>query len=466
MNVDTSAKDTKWSWKDLKNTVKSGINAAKTAYNTYKTVKNTVETTVEQAKKIGTAIKNSGGGLDGVLDTLGQVATASDTIFNTVKTGANAVVANTASIANDIQTAGKSSAELKFDEENQNRIAELEKKLAAGNLTEEQQEWAKAELEQRKAAVDSNKVTDWANTKGKEITDSINKVASTASTASKITRTASSAADQGSNIGGDAVGAIFGLATAAGFEVVAFKFGYQGLIDNSTKPLTREDVSNIAHLGGSNIKSTRSSEFLTKQGFKRAIQNIKLNEIDCLVVLGGDGTLRGAKELSAAGIKVVYIPATIDNDLSYTDQTLGFDSAVNAAVDAIDKIKQTMLSTADSVDKLAQNLNKVMDAADAEQTGKNLKIIAENLSEISVSVNEITKDEKLKKQITDAIDNANCAMSQVATTLETVNRVNPANANQASDLEKIVSDTVVTTSNLRKFSEKLNKRFLLFRLLF
>ena len=134
------------------------------------------------------------------------------------------------------------------------------------------------------------------------------------------------------------------LAAAAGFEVIAFKFGYQGLIDNSTKPLTREDVSNIAHLGGSNIKSTRSSEFLTKQGFKRAIQNIKLNEIDCLVVLGGDGTLRGAKELSAAGIKIVYIPATIDNDLSYTDQTLGFDSAVNAAVDAIDKIKQTMLS--------------------------------------------------------------------------------------------------------------------------
>ena len=134
------------------------------------------------------------------------------------------------------------------------------------------------------------------------------------------------------------------LATAAGFEVIAFKFGYQGLIDNSTKPLTREDVSNIAHLGGSNIKSTRSSEFLTKQGFKRAIQNIKLNEIDCLVVLGGDGTLRGAKELSVAGIKVIYIPATIDNDLSYTDQTLGFDSAVNAAVDAIDKIKQTMLS--------------------------------------------------------------------------------------------------------------------------
>ena len=231
VNVDTSAKDTKWSWKDLKNTVKSGINAAKTAYNTYKTVKNTVETTVEQAKKIGTAIKNSGGGLDGVLDTLGQVATASDTIFSTVKSGANAVVANTASIANDIQTAGKSTAELKFDKENETRIAELEKKLAAGNLSKEQQEWAKAELEQRKAAVDSNKVTDWANTKGKEITDSINKVASTASTASKITRTASSAADQGSNIGGDFVGAVFGLATAAGETIGTIEENKQAKID-------------------------------------------------------------------------------------------------------------------------------------------------------------------------------------------------------------------------------------------
>ena len=159
----------------------------------------------------------------------------------------------------------------------------------------------------------------------------------------------------------------------------------------------------------------------------------------------------------------------IDKLLSMTQQATDDFSKLSANINEIigDKqFKQTMLSTADSVDKLAQNLNKVMDAADAEQTGKNLKIIAENLSEISVSVNEITKDEKLKKQITDAIDNANCAMSQVATTLETVNRVNPANANQASDLEKIVSDTVVTTSNLRKFSEKLNKRFLLFRLLF
>ncbi len=130
------------------------------------------------------------------------------------------------------------------------------------------------------------------------------------------------------------------------------------------------------------------------------------------------------------------------------------------------QFKTTVISTADSVDKLAKNLNKVMDAADAEQTGKNLKIIAENLSQISESINAITSDDKLKTQIATAITNVNNAMSQAATALETVNKVNPSNPAQTSDLQQIVDDTVVTTSNLRKFSEKLNKRFLLFRLLF
>jgi methyl-accepting chemotaxis protein len=130
------------------------------------------------------------------------------------------------------------------------------------------------------------------------------------------------------------------------------------------------------------------------------------------------------------------------------------------------KFKSSILSTANSVDDLAKNLNKVMNAADAEQTGKNLKIISQNLAQISDSVNSMTKDDKLKNQITTAITNVNNAMSEVATTLDTVNKVNPTNANQASDLEQILKDTVATTSNLRKFSDKLNKRFLLFRLLF
>ena len=161
--------------------------------------------------------------------------------------------------------------------------------------------------------------------------------------------------------------------------------------------------------------------------------------------------------------------ADIEQLLTITQQATDDFSKLSTNVNEIigDKqFKKTVMSTADSVDTLARNLNKVMDAADAEQTGKNLKIIAENLSQISESVNEITKDDKLKNQINSAITNANKAMSEVATTLETVNKVNPTSANQASDLQKIVDDTVATTCNLRKFSDKLNKRFLLFRLLF
>lgn len=238
VNVDTSAKDSKWSWSDLKNTVKNGINAAKTAYNTYKTVKNTVDTTIEQAQKIGTAIKNSEGGLTGVLDTLGEVATASDAIFNTVQTGANAVVNNTASIATDIQNAGKSSEELAFDQENQARIKELETKLAAGNLTPQEQEWAKKELEQRKAAVDQNKVVDFANNQGQKALDTIGDVAKTANTASNVVTTASNAAQQGATIGGgigtttgDTLGAIFGLGTALGEGIGAVDDAKQAKVD-------------------------------------------------------------------------------------------------------------------------------------------------------------------------------------------------------------------------------------------
>ena len=272
VTVDTSAKDSKWSWKDLKNTVKSGINAAKTAYDTYKTVKNTVETTVDQAKKIGMAIKNSEGGLTGVLDTLGEVATASNTIFNTVQTGAGAVVANTSSIANDVQNAGKSGAELAFDKENQNRINELEKKLAAGNLSPEQQEWAKAELEQRKAAVDSNKVTDFANNQGQKALDKINSVAKTGSTVTNIATKASNAAQQGATIGGgigtatgDTLGAIFGIATAAGEGIGAVEDNKQAKIDAANAEAKKQADAEAAAKRQEEIRQNNASYSQGKQ---------------------------------------------------------------------------------------------------------------------------------------------------------------------------------------------------------
>ena len=272
VTVDTSAKDSKWSWKDLKNTVKSGINAAKTAYDTYKTVKNTVETTIDQAKKIGTAISHMDGGLTGVLDTLGEVATASNTIFNTVQTGAGAVVANTSSIANDVQNAGKSGAELAFDKENQNRINELEKKLAAGNLSPEQQEWAKAELEQRKAAVDSNKVTDFANNQGQKALDKINSVAKTGSTVTNIATKASNAAKQGATIGGgigtatgDTLGAIFGIATAAGEGIGAVEDNKQAKIDAANAEAKKQADAEAAAKRQEEIRQNNASYSQGKQ---------------------------------------------------------------------------------------------------------------------------------------------------------------------------------------------------------
>ena len=121
------------------------------------------------------------------------------------------------------------------------------------------------------------------------------------------------------------------------------------------------------------------------------------------------------------------------------------------------KFKATVISTADSVGKLSENLNKIMDAADAEQTGKNIKIITENLSQISVSVNSMTSNEKLKSDLVSAISNANNAMTEMSTALAAINKIDPSNKKQVSDLQSIVDDMFVTTCNLIKFSEKLNK---------
>lgn len=206
--------------------------------------------------------------------------------------------------------------------------------------------------------------------------------------------------------------------------------------------------------------------------------NLKVNEIltdetiaDLKQTIANVDALTAKSQLTLGKIDTILDSSRSDIDqlLAMTKQATDDFSKLSDNINNIigDKqFKKTMLSTADSVDKLAQNLNKVMDSADAEETGKNLKIIAQNLSQITDSVNTITKDDKLKNQLTSAITNINNAMAEVATALDTVNRVNPANPSQATDLQQIVRDTVETTSNLKKFSEKLNKRFLLFRLLF
>lgn len=159
----------------------------------------------------------------------------------------------------------------------------------------------------------------------------------------------------------------------------------------------------------------------------------------------------------------------INRLLDMTEQATNDFSKLSANINKLigdSKFKSTIMSTADSVGKLSQNLNKIMDAADAEETGKNIKIITSNLSQISESVNAMTSDGKLKSELSSAITNINNAMAQMSIALETVNNVDPNNKQQVSDLKIIVDDTVCITENLKKFSEKLNKRFLLFRLLF
>lgn len=128
-----------------------------------------------------------------------------------------------------------------------------------------------------------------------------------------------------------------------------------------------------------------------------------------------------------------------------------------------EKFKPTLLSTADSLNKLSNNLNKILDNTDAKKMACDLQSIVQNLNDISTYISNMTKDEKLKKQVSTTIDNVNKAMSDVSNALELVNKMTP---DQKTQLQNIVEDTSVTTHNLRKFSEKLNKRFLIFRLMF
>lgn len=148
--------------------------------------------------------------------------------------------------------------------------------------------------------------------------------------------------------GGDSQGmnacvqTIVNMASAHNITVMGIRRGYQGLIENDFVELTRESVANIGHLGGCFLKVARCLEFKTTAGVKKGYENLVKNCIDYLIVIGGNGSYRGAIELSEMGAKVIALPGTIDNDLFYTDRTLGFDTAVNNAVSTIDNIRQTM----------------------------------------------------------------------------------------------------------------------------
>lgn len=151
--------------------------------------------------------------------------------------------------------------------------------------------------------------------------------------------------------GGDAPGmnaavrAVVRSADAAGIETYGVHDGYAGLIAGRIQPLDARSVSGILHLGGTILGTVRSPRFRTTEGRQEALKHLDLAEIDGLVVIGGDGSFRGADALSREGhVRVVGIPVTIENDLSGTDFTLGFDTAVNTALHSIDRIRDTAAS--------------------------------------------------------------------------------------------------------------------------
>lgn len=148
--------------------------------------------------------------------------------------------------------------------------------------------------------------------------------------------------------GGDSPGmnacirAVVRTAIYRGLDVYGIYRGYEGMIEGDIKKLHSHSVSNIVQRGGTILKSARSTEFPTPEGRKKAFENLKAHGIEGLIAIGGDGTFTGAKIFfEEYGIPTIGCPGTIDNDIYGTDYTIGFDTAVNTALEAIDKIRDT-----------------------------------------------------------------------------------------------------------------------------
>ena len=150
--------------------------------------------------------------------------------------------------------------------------------------------------------------------------------------------------------GGDAPGmnaairAVVRTAMKNSIECVGIRRGWAGLIAGDICPMNSGSVSRIINRGGTILYTARSDEFRTPEGQKKAANTCKLLGLDGIVAIGGDGTFRGAQELSKCGVSVVGIPGTIDNDIVCTEYTIGFDTAANTAVECIDKLRDTMQS--------------------------------------------------------------------------------------------------------------------------
>ena len=141
-----------------------------------------------------------------------------------------------------------------------------------------------------------------------------------------------------------AIRAVVRCGIETGMEVYGIYRGYEGLLDGEIRLLDRNSVGDILHRGGTILKTARSERFKTEEGQQHAVSMLETFGIEGLVIIGGDGSPRGGCELDRRGIRVMGLPGTIDNDLGYTDFTIGFDTAVSTVLDAVTKIRDTSSS--------------------------------------------------------------------------------------------------------------------------
>ena len=201
--------------------------------------------------------------------------------------------------------------------------------------------------------------------------------------------------------GGDAPGmnaavrAVVRTAIANGMTVKGIRRGYNGLMEDDVIDLGARDVSDIIQLGGTMLYSARSSRFKTEEGLAEAMATCKKHGIEGIVVIGGDGSFRGARDLSLRGIPCVGIPATIDNDISSTEYTIGFDTAMNTVIEMVDRLRDTCDSHArcSVVEVMGRRAGHI-----ALRTGLSVGAVAILVPERDTSVEEvIEKIERTRK---------------------------------------------------------------------
>src|ERR1044072_7747941 len=198
-----------------------------------------------------------------------------------------------------------------------------------------------------------------------------------------------------------AIRAVVRTAIYYNMEVYGIRRGYQGMIEGDIYQMQTTDVSNIIQRGGTILKTARSKEFMTDAGMQKAYEQLQKHSIDALVLVGGDGTFRGACSFfEKYEIPAIGLPGTIDNDLAGTDFTIGFDTAVNTAVEAIDKIRDT----AEAHDRLFVIEVMGRDAGyialhSGIACGAEDILIPEQATDIDQVLNRVDMDERRKKTV-------------------------------------------------------------------